>query len=66
MVIEITEQEMNDIMYGGDYGRGFCTKCGADRYDCEPDAENYECEECGAMAVYGAEVALMLGIITIV
>ena len=40
---------------------GFCIKCGAEHDGCEPDARDYECEECGARAVYGAEeLAIML------
>ena len=38
---------------------GFCIKCGADAEGCEPDAQRYKCEECGARAVYGAEEILM-------
>ncbi len=38
---------------------GFCLECGAERDGCEPDAEGYECEECGAMAVMGAENVLI-------
>ena len=39
---------------------GFCLKCGNEQEGCEPDARKYECEACGAKAVYGAEeVALM-------
>jgi len=38
---------------------GFCVACGAERDGCEPDARNYPCEACGAMAVYGAEELLM-------
>jgi hypothetical protein len=38
---------------------GFCTACGADHYECEPDARNYECEECGETAVFGAEELLL-------
>ena len=34
---------------------GFCKKCGAERDGCEPDARNYECWDCGEMAVDGAE-----------
>ena len=40
---------------------GFCTMCGAERDRCEPDAREYECEECGELAVYGAEELLMMG-----
>lgn len=40
---------------------GFCAACGADADNCEPDARGYECEECGATAVYGAEEFLFMG-----
>jgi len=63
--ITITEAEMEEIMFGNDYGRGFCIVCGADRYGCEPDAENYHCDDCGSKAVMGAEQALLLGHLTI-
>lgn len=40
---------------------GFCTACGAEAQDVEPDARRYVCETCGAPAVYGAEeLALMV------
>lgn len=40
---------------------GFCVECGADADGVEPDARGYECEECGAAAVYGAEeLAIMV------
>ena len=38
---------------------GFCLACGAEADGCEPDARQYECEECGAKKVYGAEELLM-------
>lgn len=38
---------------------GFCTECGAEQYGCEPDANGYQCESCGAMAVTGAEELLL-------
>jgi len=31
----------------------------------EPDAEKYECEECGRHSVYGTEQLLLIGIIEI-
>jgi len=34
---------------------GFCVACGADAWGVEPDAERYECDDCGKPAVYGAE-----------
>lgn len=42
---------------------GFCTTCGAERECCEPDARKYECDECGAFAVYGAEELVMMGLV---
>lgn len=39
---------------------GFCVACGADAMGVEPDAELYECSECGERAVYGAEQLLFL------
>lgn len=38
---------------------GFCVCCGADAYGVEPDARKYDCEACGAPAVYGAEELLL-------
>ena len=38
---------------------GFCRECGHSQDGCEPDARNYKCESCGAMAVYGAEEMLI-------
>ncbi len=38
---------------------GFCLACGAEAEGCEPDAEQYECESCGAAAVYGAQEILL-------
>lgn len=40
---------------------GFCMACGAETSGVEPDACEYECEECGEHKVYGAgEIILML------
>lgn len=38
---------------------GFCIACGADADGCEPDARNYECEECGERQVFGAEEVMI-------
>jgi hypothetical protein len=40
---------------------GFCLACGAMKDGCEPDARNYQCDECGAMEVFGAEELLLMG-----
>ena len=42
---------------------GICIVCGADADGCEPDARAYECEECGARAVYGVEELLVSGLV---
>jgi len=39
---------------------GFCHACGADADGCEPDAEEYPCEECEEEAVFGAEQTLFM------
>lgn len=39
---------------------GICVKCGAERDGCEPDAQNYECYDCGERAVMGAEMLLVV------
>lgn len=44
---------------------GICLECGEwTTGGVEPDAEGYECENCGAHAVMGAENALLCGRIT--
>ncbi len=42
---------------------GFCLACGAARDCCEPDARNYECEECGEREVFGAEELIIMGVV---
>lgn len=38
---------------------GFCVSCGEENGPVEPDARNYECEACGAKAVFGVEELLL-------
>mgnify|MGYP004446450009 CR=1 FL=1 len=38
---------------------GICYKCGNLQSGVEPDAEGYECDECGARAVGGLEMAMV-------
>jgi len=52
--LEIIEEAMENQS-------GFCIDCGAERDCCKPDARQYECDECGAMAVYGAEELIIMG-----
>ena len=42
---------------------GVCLECGELAYGVEPDARNYTCEECGRAQVFGADEALLMGII---
>jgi len=45
---------------------GYCTACQAfTRGECEPDARKYECPDCGQRTVYGAEEAMMMGLLDI-
>ena len=38
---------------------GVCTACEHIQDGCEPDAERYACENCGAEAVNGIDILLM-------
>lgn len=50
-----------------DEHKGYCTTCDAlANEDVEPDAYNYECDDCGAEAVMGVESALTEGLVSIV
>jgi hypothetical protein len=39
---------------------GFCTACGHEQDGCEPDARNYECENCGEKKIFGAQELLIM------
>lgn len=54
--LELIEEAIEDYT-------GFCIECGAERDSCEPDAREYDCYECGANAVYGAEELLVMGLV---
>ena len=48
-----------------DYGNGICTACGAVMFGGhEPDARERKCEDCGKLAVYGMEEAILSGLAT--
>lgn len=59
MTVQISLDQIMDAVEQ-DAGLGFCTKCGAEATGVEPDARRYECEVCGAKAVYGAEELLIM------
>jgi predicted RNA-binding Zn-ribbon protein involved in translation (DUF1610 family) len=54
--------DLDDIIEAveADDNLGFCTACGEQATNVEPDAENYECESCGENKVFGAEQLLIL------
>ena len=59
ITFERLEVAVKESMFGLG-STGFCLNCGADREGCEPDARDYECYDCGAHKVYGAEEMLIV------
>ena len=57
-VVHISSARIMRAIESGD-SIGFCKECSHEHDGVEPDARNYECESCGAMAVYGAEEMLI-------
>jgi predicted RNA-binding Zn-ribbon protein involved in translation (DUF1610 family) len=53
-VAEAAERELSSLD-----NPAFCLACGAEAEGCEPDAEQYACENCGEHAVYGAAEILI-------
>lgn len=44
------------------YMSGYCTECKEITHDmCEPDAQGYECPQCGNNTVMGFENAVLIG-----
>jgi len=59
----ITEQE---YLASNTEQAGFCSNCQEfTQNGVEPDAQNYNCEECGESTVMGTEQALVMGLIDI-
>ena len=59
---EITVDRFQEAMDGDE---GFCTYCkDFTRSETEPDAEKYDCPDCGNQTVCGAEQALLLGLVS--
>ncbi len=44
-----------------DHTLGMCIECHDTQEGCKPDARNYECESCGARAVFGLEELIVMG-----
>ena len=62
-MITIDESEYKEAC---DNYQGICLACEELQDECEPDAENYTCESCGADQVYGIEQALLIGELEII
>lgn len=60
--LQLTESEYHEHE---DSLLGVCVECRANRGDCEPDAAEYPCEECGGDSVYGVPELLMMGLVEI-
>ncbi len=57
----IDKIQMTEADYADGAGEGRCLACGASAGFCEPDAREYECENCGEKQVYGLEELMMMG-----
>jgi len=55
--------KLEDIQAAMETGEGFCVQCGESQGGCEPDAREYECENCGKPLVYGAEELILMGLV---
>ena len=55
----ITMDRIAEAMMLADH-MGMCVDCGADAHGVEPDAEKYECDECGKHSVCGVEQLLVM------
>lgn len=61
---KITIEQVLTAVESGEY-IGICTACGYEQEGVEPDARRYECENCGASKVYGAEELLLISGMTL-
>jgi hypothetical protein len=54
----ITEERLCEAAHNDTFGlsnTGFCTACGEEHQDCEPDTRRRKCEACGERKVFGAQ-----------
>lgn len=54
---------LEQIREASDEMAGFCIACGSYHETCEPDAQNYCCEECGELQVFGADELVQMGLV---
>lgn len=65
-MIKCTEVSTEDYKNAEEESLGWCTECQEFTTDCcELDARQYKCDECDARTVFGAEEALLTGLITL-
>jgi len=59
---EITDEMISKALDAieSDENLGICLSCGHEQCDTEPDAQNYECGECGNDSVFGAEEIILM------
>ncbi len=64
--ITMSDAEFSEMTFGMG-NPGVCLACGdIDEFaGCEPDAENYECANCGKRRLWGLEQALIAGYLDI-
>jgi len=53
-IMDAVERRMNSLD-----NPGFCISCGCEVDGVEPDAREYECEDCGGPFIYGADELLL-------
>ena len=57
---KMPEIELEQIISAMERGDGICLVCGSEQSGVEPDADSYQCEQCGEYAVHGAEQILFM------
>jgi hypothetical protein len=57
--MKVTLDQIMDAVEEDD-NKGFCTACGEEAYEVEPDARRYRCDSCGERQVYGAQELLFM------
>lgn len=60
VTLQLSFKQVQTAAESSDYV-GFCVSCGYEQYGVEPDAREYECEECKSLTVFGAEQLLLEG-----
>lgn len=54
------EIKLDQIIAAIENGDGICLVCASEQSGVEPDADSYQCEQCGEFAVHGAESVLIM------